>query len=462
MSAKKNTKKSAKSVAKPVLLVVEDDKGLQKQLKWSFEHYEVILAGDRDSAIAAIRRFQPPVMTLDLGLPPDPANASEGLATLEQILTIAPDTKVIVVTGNDDRDNAIRAVGMGAYDFYHKPIDVSVLGLIVDRAYQLHGLQQENRRLVSLNTMSPIKGVVGASPELLKVCKTVERVAPTGVGVLLLGESGTGKELFAQALHKMSDRAEGRFCAINCAAIPETLLESELFGYEKGAFTGATKQTIGKVEYASGGTLFLDEIGDLPQPLQAKLLRFLQERTIERLGGRSVIPVDVRVVCATHQDLAKKIELGEFREDLFYRVSEVSISIPPVRERPGDALLLAMVFLRRFSEQQGRSIRGFSDDAKHAIETYDWPGNARELENRIKRAVIMAEGALITGEDLELEASDTGEPMPLNLRTVREKAEKHALRRALVMSDDKVAQAAEILGVSRPTLYDLLDKYGLK
>jgi len=462
LSTEKKSKKSTKAAPKQTLLVVEDDEGLQSQLRWSFDDYDVVIAGDRESAIAALRRFEPAVMTLDLGLPPDPANASEGLATLEQVLSIAPDTKVIVVTGNDDRENAIRSVGMGAYDFYHKPIDADVLGLIIARAHQLHELQQAFARLSDLDVVSPIKGVVGASQELLQVCKTIEKVAPTDVGVLLLGESGTGKELFAQALHDMSDRGSGRFCAINCAAIPENLLESELFGYERGAFTGATKQTIGKVEYANGGTLFLDEIGDLPLPLQAKLLRFLQERTIERLGGRNEIAVDVRVVCATHQDLAKKIELSEFREDLFYRVSEVSVKIPPVRERPGDALLLATVFARKFSEQHGRVPRSFSDDAKSAIEAYSWPGNARELENKVKRAVIMAEGAIITCEDLELDADPAEHAVPLKLREVREHAEKLALRRALILSEHNVAQAAEFLGVSRPTLYDLLEKYELK
>lgn len=440
---------------------MEDDPGLQSQLKWCFENYEVTVVGDREAAVTAVRRLEPAVVTLDLGLPPDPANASEGLATLQDILSLAPATKVIVVTGNDDRENAVRAVGRGAYDFYQKPIDPEVLGLIVDRAYALYDLERENERLSETADATPLKGVIAASPEMIKVCRTIERVSPTDVSVLLLGESGTGKEVLCRALHDLSERASSKLVAINCAAIPETLLESELFGYEKGAFTGANKQTIGKIEYANGGTLLLDEIGDLPGALQAKLLRFLQERTIERVGGREEIPVDVRVVCATHQDLKERIRTGDFREDLFYRISEVAINIPALRERGGDPLLLAQSFLRRFANQQGRSIRGLADDAVAAVQSYTWPGNARELENRVKRAVIMADGALVTAEDLELEDAGSKE-FPFNLRQVREEAESQAIKRALVFSDNKVAQAAEMLGVSRPTLYDLMDKHGLK
>ena len=450
-----------KRIPKRPLLVVEDDVGLQSQLRWCFEDYDVLIAEDRESAVSMVRRYEPPVITLDLGLPPDPANASVGLATLEEILHCTPDAKIIVVTGNDDRDNAVKAVGMGAYDFYQKPVDADVLSLIVDRAHQFYELEQENRRLLTVTADSPLEGIIAASPEMTKVCRTVEKVAPTEVSVLLLGESGTGKELLARAIHKGSSRAGERHATINCAAIPDTLLESELFGYEKGAFTGATKQTLGKIEHANGGTLFLDEIGDLPQALQAKLLRFLQERVIERLGGREEIPVDVRIVCATHQDLTKKIELGEFREDLFYRISEVTINIPPLRDRQGDALLLSWAFLRDFSLGDGKQLRSFSESAIAAIETYAWPGNARELENRVKRALIMAEGATITAEDMELDEPEL-EPLPLNLREVREQAEIQAIRRALVLSDQKIAHAADLLGVSRPTLYDLIEKFGLK
>jgi len=334
---------SGKATAKHVLLVVEDDIGLQKQLKWCFESYEVVVAGDREAAINALRRYEPAVVTLDLGLPPDPANASEGLATLADILALAPRTKVIVVTGNDDRDNAVKAVSLGAYDFYQKPIDPEILGMIIDRAHSLCVLEQENQKLVGQVDSTPLDGVIASSPEMLKVCRTIEKIAPTDVTTLLLGESGTGKEVLAKAIHGLSPRANNNFVAINCAAIPENLLESELFGYEKGAFTGAVKQTKGKIEYADGGTFFLDEVGDLPMSLQVKLLRFLQERTIERLGGRTEIPVDIRVLCATHQDLQQLISEGRFREDLYYRISGISVNIPPLRERNGDAIVLAIL-----------------------------------------------------------------------------------------------------------------------
>lgn len=454
---------NAQRRSKPPLLVIEDDPGLQSQLKWCFEDYEVIIAGDRESAMNHLRRYEPAVVTLDLGLPPDPANASEGLAALEEILSLAPDTKVIVVTGNDDHENAVRAVGMGAYDFYQKPIDPDLLGLIVNRAARLHELEHSYRNLARRMLDSPLNGVVSVSPEMSAVCRMVEKVAPTDVSVLLLGESGTGKELLTRALHDLSDRAKKAFVVINCAAIPENLLESELFGYEKGAFTGAYKQTIGKVEHANGGTLFLDEIGDLPQSLQSKLLRFLQERTIERVGGREQIDVDVRVVCATHQDLPSMIKTGEFREDLYYRISEVTVKIPPIRERKGDAVVLARSFLDRYAQTNASAPRDFTEDALHAIEAYHWPGNARELENRIKRAAIMADSNRVTVADLDLDLeNEASEPEPLNLRAVREEAERRAVQRAMVLSGDRVAQAADMLGVSRPTLYDLMEKYGLK
>ena len=449
------------SQSKGVLLVVEDDPGLQKQLKWSFDAYEVLVAGDRDTAIAMVRRHEPAVATVDLGLPPDPDGASEGLATLENILALAPDMKVIMVTGNQDRAHAVQAIGLGAYDFYQKPVDPEILGLIVERAFRLHDLQQENRRLHLRQTESPVSGIITNDPGMQKVCRTVEKVAPSDVSVLLLGESGTGKELLARALHQLSSRASKKFVAINCAAIPENLLESELFGYEKGAFTGAAKQTKGKVEYAEGGTLFLDEVGDLPFALQAKLLRFLQERVFERVGGREEIAVDVRVVCATHQDLQAQIKAGRFREDLFYRLSEIVVTIPPMRDREGDPTLLAHAFLDKFSKSQGRSIQGFSADALQAIESYPWPGNAREMENFIKRAVIMSDGPQITVQDLGLNITDT-EASPLNLRHVRDEAERKALVRALGRSGGNMMQAAELLGISRPTLYDLINRHGIK
>ena len=449
------------STTKDILLLVEDDPGLQKQVRWSLDEYDVQVAGDRESALAQIRRFEPAVVILDLGLPPDENGASEGLATLEQILMIAPCTKVIVVTGNQDMGNAVRAVGIGAYDFYQKPFESEMLALIVGRAFRLHKLEQENTRLRMRRHDEPMQGIITSDQQMQKMCRTVERVAPSDATVLVYGESGTGKELFAQALHQLSSRSEKRFVAINCAAIPENLLESELFGYEKGAFTGAAKQTIGRIEYASGGTLFLDEIGDLPFSLQAKLLRFLQERVIERLGGRGEIPVDTRVICATHQNLSELIRQGRFREDLYYRLSEITLTIPPLRQRDGDAALLAHAFLEKFSSQQGRSIRGFKPDAIEAIENHPWPGNVREMQNVIKRAVIMAEGAQITLEDLALKA-DQEEAEPINLRKVREDAERKAVLRAMARANGSVAIAADLLGISRPTLYDLMSRLDMK
>ncbi len=453
---------SPKKEAKKTLLVVEDDPGLQSQLQWCFEDYNVVVAGERESAISQLRRFSPAVVTLDLGLPPDPANTAEGFAVLGEILKLQPQTKVIVVTGNDERENAVRAVGMGAYDFCEKPVDPEMLGLIVQRAYQLHALEEENRKFSRWKEHSPLKGIIATSAEMLTVCAMVEKVAPNDVSVLLLGESGTGKELLARAVHEMSERKDKRFAVINCAAIPETLLESELFGYEKGAFTGATKQTIGKIEHADGGTLFLDEVGDLPKSLQAKLLRFLQERTIERLGGPREIPVDVRVVCATHQDLKKQMQSGEFREDLFYRISEVTIQIPALRERPGDAGLLALAFVDEYGRQRSKLLRGLSEEALAVIEAYDWPGNVRELENCIKRAVIMAEGKVVGVEALGLDHPGASEKISLNLKEVRDQAERQAIQRALLLCDNKISQVADMLGVSRPTMYDLIQKHGFK
>ncbi len=444
------------------ILVVEDDPGLQSQMRWCFDGYEVLIASNREEAIMLLRRHEPAVVLLDLGLPPDPDNASEGLAALEEILNLIPATKVVVVTGNDERENAVQAIAKGAYDFYQKPVDPEVLGLIVERAYNLYELELENRLLIQRTATSAIDGILAISPQMMKVCRTIEKVAPTNVTTLLLGESGTGKEVLARALHDLSPRRKKPFIAINCGAIPETLLESELFGYEKGAFTGAAKQTKGKIEYADGGTLFLDEIGDIPGLLQVKLLRFLQERIIERLGGRAEIPVDVRVVCATNQNLTDQVQQGLFREDLYYRISEITINIPPLREREGDALLLARVFLDKFSREHGRNLRGFTDDGACAIANYGWPGNVREMENRVKRAVIMAEGSCVNAEELELDAVSEQQAMPLNLREVREAAESAAIRRALGLNDGNISQAAEILGVSRPTLYDLMNKYGFK
>ncbi len=440
------------------LLIVEDDPGIQSQLRWCFENYEVIAAGDRDSAIAELRRHEPPVVLQDLGLPPDDSGVSEGFATLTEILALSPHTKVIVVTGNGDQSNAVKAVALGAYDFYEKPVDFDVLQLIVGRAYHIHELEEENRRLLANVQASPLDGIIAASDAMMRVCRMVEKIAPTNATTLLQGESGTGKELLAHAIHGLSPRAKAPFVAINCAAIPDTLLESELFGFEKGAFTGAVKQTPGKIEGANGGTLFLDEIGDMPLALQAKLLRFLQERVVERVGGRTEIPVDVRVVCATNQKLSDAIKVGGFREDLYYRISEITIDIPPLRERDGGRIVLARHLLTRFSEQQGRSFRGFSDDAQDAIDSYPWPGNVREMENKIRGAVILAEGKSVTAADLGIAA---GESRNLNLRVVRQEAETRAINDALIRSSGNISRAAELLGITRPTLYDLMTKHGI-
>ncbi|MEX1198482.1 MAG: PEP-CTERM-box response regulator transcription factor [Pseudohongiellaceae bacterium] len=445
------------------LLVVEDDTGLQSQLRWAFDGYEVIIAGNRNEAVAALRRFEPGVVLLDLGLPPDPGGVSEGLATLKEILSLAPETKIIVVTGDNERANAVRAVASGAYDFYQKPADPELLSLLVERAHHVYQLERENHRLQRNDENMPLHGIIATSPEMLKVCRTVEKIAPSDITTMLLGASGTGKERFARALHDLSPRAGKKLVAINCAAIPENLLESELFGYEKGAFTGASQQTPGKIEYADGGTLFLDEIGDLPLDLQAKLLRFIQERVVERVGGRREIPVDVRIICATHQNLEEHIHEGRFREDLYYRVSEMTIRIPALKDRTGDAAVLAKAFLTRFAAELGTGIKGFDGAAIEAIEKYTWPGNVRELESRVKRGVIMAEGSLVTAQDMELGLEDdelTG--MPLNLRRIRESAEQQAIVRALSYTGDNISEAASLLGVARPTLYNMLEKYQLE
>jgi len=443
------------------LLIVEDDPGLQRQLKWCFDAYEVVIAEDRASALAGLRRHEPAVVLQDLGLPPDPHGVEEGLATLQEILKAAPHTKVIVVTGQLDRDNAVRAVGLGAADFYQKPVDTEILRLIVQRAFYVHGLESRNRLLSRIQAPEPIPGIIATSEPMTRLCRTIEKVAPTMATTLLLGESGTGKELFARALHALSPRSERAFVAINCAAIPETLLESELFGHEKGAFTGAVKQMPGKFELANGGTLFLDEIGDMSLQLQAKLLRFLQERVVERIGGRESIPVDVRIVCATNKPIEQRIERNEFRDDLFYRISEVTLRIPPLRSRPGDAAVLAQVIMERRAREHGRTLKGFTPEALQAIQAHSWPGNIRELENRISAAVIMAEGKHIGVDELGFEV-DAGSSRWLNLREVRSRAEGEAVRQALVITRGNLSRAAELLGVTRPTLYDLIEKLGIE
>ncbi|GGE20494.1 PEP-CTERM-box response regulator transcription factor [Polymorphobacter glacialis] len=451
------------TVAQRKLLVVEDDEGLQRQLRWSYEDYEVIIAGDRDAAVAALRQHEPDVVTLDLGLPPDPDGVTEGFATLDEILRIRPSTKVIVASGHGARESARRAIASGAFDFYQKPIDIDELGMIVRRAYHVADLETENRRLADSARSSGgdvLGGIVTGAPEMLKVARMIERVATAQVSVMLLGASGTGKELLARGLHNASLRAGKSFIAINCAAIPENLLESELFGYEKGAFTGAVKTQEGKIELAEGGTLFLDEVGDIPLPLQVKLLRFLQERVIERIGGRKAIPVDVRIVCATHQNLEAMIAAGRFREDLYYRLAEIVVRIPSLAERHGDAVLLAHHFLGRFARENGRTFKGFMPDAIAAISDWPWPGNVRELENRLKRAVIMAESSRLTAVDLDL--GGMADDSTLSLKAAREAADRIAIRKVLARTENNMSSAAKILGVSRPTLYDLIKQYGLE
>ena len=442
------------------LLIVEDDPDLLNQLKRCFEGYDVYTAESREAAIAELRRHEPAVVLQDLGLPPKPEGVEGGLATLAETLKLAPHTKVVVMIDNVDQAVAMSAVAQGAYNFYKKPIELDTLRLIVNRAFAISELEAENRRLQSQVNESPLDGIVAASEGMLAVCRMIEKVAPTDVTTLLLGESGTGKELLSRALHRLSPRADKNFVAINCAAIPENLLESELFGHEKGSFTGAHKQSIGKVELASGGTLFLDEIGDMPLALQAKMLRFLQERVIERVGGRQEIPVDVRVVGATNQNPENLIKEGLFREDLYYRVSEITINIPPFRDREEGRLILARNLLAKYAKLQKRAINGFADDAVVAIEAYGWPGNVRELENKIKGAVIMADSKTVTAADLGV-AGGADEVESLNLREVRQHAESKAIRVALTKSYGNISKAAEMLGITRPTLYDLLNKYGL-
>ncbi|MDH5423993.1 MAG: PEP-CTERM-box response regulator transcription factor [Gammaproteobacteria bacterium] len=445
------------------LLVIEDDPGLQSQMKWCFSNdIEVIIADNNKTALAALRRYEPAVVTLDLGLPPDPGGSSEGFKLLEEIMTLAPNTKVIIITGREEKENAVKAIGMGAYDFYQKPVEAETLTFVVERAFKLATLEQKTREYEKNQAHNNNFGIITSSPEMLHIIQMIEKVAPSDITTLILGKTGTGKELIAKALHQASLRSDAPFSAINCAAIPENLLESELFGHEKGAFTGAHNQKKGKIEITDGGTLFLDEIGDMPPPLQAKLLRFLQERSIERVGGTQEIPVNVRVVCATHQDLRKLITEGDFREDLFYRLSEIIIDVPSLQERQGDTVIIANALLESIANDQGTTKKRFNDDALKAIEQHTWPGNVRELVNKIKRAVIMANGQYITAEDLDLDTDSNDEVMPFNLREVRANAERLAILRALSHCHGKIAQTSRLLGVTRPTLYTLLEKYDIQ
>jgi two-component system NtrC family response regulator len=447
------------SQSKIKVLVLEDDEGLRSQYRWLLSDYHVLTAGERREARRIADKELPAIAIVDLGLPPDPDGATEGLAAVTELLGAVAEIKVIVVTGNESREHASRAIAAGAYDYFQKPADPDLLKLIVGRAARLHELEQENRRLAASPPRTSAGGILGNSAEMQKVLRDIERLAKTDITVLITGESGTGKEMVANAIHALGARSAKPFAAINCAAIPESLLEAELFGHERGAFTGAFKQTIGKIESADGGTLFLDEVGDIPLSTQVKLLRFLEDRIIQRVGGRQSIHVNVRILSATNQDVGKLIAEGRFREDLYYRINEISLHLPPLRERTGDALLLANFFLRQCGRELGRVFRGFSSEASEAIRQCGWRGNVRELENRVKRAAVMADGPVVTAQDLDLEA-----PKPLHaltLREARKRAEKQAIELALAQANGNVSKAAGFLEISRPTLYDLIEEIGI-
>jgi two-component system, NtrC family, response regulator len=440
------------------LLILENDPALLRQLEAIFVDLDVTVCEISDQALGLLRRVEPDVILFDFGTAPEAAVAAGSLELMRRMLTLAPDTKIVAMTERDERELAVQAIGLGAADFYHKPLDAGVLSIVVRRAFRMRELEEENWRLRERTGAMALEGIIGVSDPMRALCRSIEKVAPTSATVLLLGDSGTGKELLARALHRLSGRSHKPFVAINCAAIPDTLLESELFGYEKGAFTGAAKLTPGKLESAHGGTVFLDEIGEMPASLQAKLLRVVQERTVERIGGRTPIPLDLRIVCATNRNLDQLIGTGTFRDDLYYRISEITVRVPPLRERQGDSLLLAQFLLQEMAERFARPTRGLSPDAIRAIQAHRWPGNVRELENRIKGAVIMAEGAVVTAADLGLQ-DPGGDPEYLNLRAARQRAEAQAVRQSLAVARGNLSRAAELLGVTRPTLYDLLEKH---
>ena len=443
------------------LLIIDDDEDLRTQMKWALaQDYEVLLAGDRESAMAAMGSKQPAVVTLDLGLPPQPAGVEEGFTILDEIINGYGQTKVIIITGRGEKEHALRAVEKGAYDFFYKPIDLDELKVVLRRAFHVANLEMEQQALKKRLSGTTFEGMLGTSQKMQEVFSVIRKVATTDAPVLIAGESGTGKELVASAIHRLSVRQANPFVVINCGAIPENLLESELFGHEKGAFTGAHMQRKGRFEMADGGTLFLDEIGELPMTLQVKLLRFLQERVVERVGGREQIEVDTRIVAATNRDLKEAMQAGNFREDLYYRLGVIFISVPPLRERNGDVLLMAKAFLDRYADENKKKIKGFSLDAIDAIEKYEWPGNVRELENRIKRAVIMSEGQKLTPADLEMPSPETGHES-LSLKEARESLERDLVIKALIRNGDNMTKAATELGISRPTLYYLMEKFGL-
>jgi two-component system NtrC family response regulator len=445
----------------PTLLIVDDDEEIRTQMKWALARdYEVALAEDRRGALEQFQLARPAVVLLDLGLPPQPASPEEGLQTLTELLALDNSIKVVVISGQGEKENALKAIGAGAYDFLCKPVELDELKLLLKRCFHVVNLEREYRKMQQLLQGDSFEGMLGGSRPMRSVFDSIRKVATTDAPVLILGESGTGKEMAALAIHRKSSRKEGQFVAINCSAIPETLLESELFGHEKGAFTGAHAQRKGRIETANGGTLFLDEIGEIPLPVQVKLLRFLQERRIERLGGRQEIQIDTRVIAATNADLKKNMTAGSFREDLFYRLAVVQISLPPLRDRETDIRLLAQSFLHRFAASINKSGMSFDPEALRSINRHSWPGNIRELENRVRRAVIMAEGKRITVQDLELEPSPSSAPVA-TLKEAREALERDIIRQALRKYAGKITPAAAELGISRPTLYELIEKLGI-
>lgn len=446
---------------KPTLLIVEDDEEIRAQMRWALtQDYEVLLAGDRASALAQFQSAHQPVVLLDLGLPPQPAKPDEGLAALADLLALDQHAKVIIISGQGEKENAMQAVGSGAFDFLCKPVDLDELKLVLKRCVHVAQLEREYRQMQQLLQGDSFEGMFGSSPKMQVVFDSIRKVATTDAPVLILGESGTGKEMTAQAIHHRSARKNGPFVAINCSAIPETLIESELFGYEKGAFTGANTQRKGRIESANGGTLFLDEIGEIPAPLQVKLLRFLQESRLERVGGRQEIEIDARVIAATNADLKQGLKDGSFREDLYYRLAVVQIVVPPLRVRPEDIRLLAQTFLQRFAAQNGKTGLTFSQEAQQAMQQYSWPGNVREVENRVKRAVIMAEGKRLKPDDLELPSASAATPVQ-TLKEAREILERDLVQKVLRKHAGKMAPTATELGISRPTLYELMDKLGI-
>ncbi len=447
--------------SKKKLLVVEDDSMIATQMKWALaEEYQVFLAENREKTLEIFEQERPPVVTLDLGLPPYPSEPKEGFDTLRVLKEIDSSVKVIVITGQDEKTNALKAIGLGAYDFFCKPIQIEELKVVLNRAFYLSQLEKEFRELRKTLREEAFEGMIGISPQMQGVFNSVRKVATTEAPVLIIGESGTGKELVAKAIHRLSIRGRGPFAVINCSAIPETLLESELFGHEKGAFTGAHVQRKGRFEKADGGTLFLDEIGELSPSLQVKLLRFLQEQKIERVGGREEISVDVRIIAATNRDLKEAMKEGKFREDLYYRLGVVVISLPPLREREGDLIVLANALLNRYARENKKEVSGFTPQAINAMNAYHWPGNIRELENRIKRAVIMAEGSYLTPKDLELPTS-VEKYRGKSLKEAREEFEKDFIMKALIKNKRNLSKTAEELGISRPTLYEMMERLGI-